>query len=149
MPNPVLAVAGNLTADPEVRFTPAGVAVARFTVAFTPRVMRNNEWTDGDPSFYDCTAWRQLAEQIAANFGKGARVVVLGTLGQQHWTNDAGEKRSRWVLTVEDLGASVQWANVKITKMVRRGETSPDDPWATASTARPEAPVSDDDEPPF
>lgn len=160
--NVEIAFAGNLTDDPELRFTPSGAAVARFSVAVNRRV-RNaaGEWMDADPSFYQVTAWRQLAENVAESLRRGARVVVTGTLNQRHWETDAGEKRHTWQVTAEDVGASMAWATVAVRKTVRGGAVAPDDPWATASSFRaPEPDRADphaaggdpqpaDDEPPF
>ncbi|WP_266655577.1 single-stranded DNA-binding protein [Streptomyces sp. NBC_01549] len=149
---------GNLVDDPELRFTPAGVPVARFTVASTPRTFDRdtNTWRDGEPTFLDCSAWRQLAENLAGSLSKGARVVAAGRLRTDRWETPEGEKRSRMVLDVDDVGASMTFATVTITRTTRPApprETAPDDPWATASPVRPAAPVDDADdsaaEPPF
>ncbi|MET8788365.1 single-stranded DNA-binding protein [Streptomyces sp. NPDC004589] len=141
-----LTVIGNLVDDPELRFTAAGVAVARFTVASTPRVFDRdaNTWRDGEPTFLDCSAWRQLAENLAGSVSKGARVVVAGRLRTDRWESPEGEKRSRMVLDVDDVGASMTFATVTITRTARPlppRETAPDDPWATASPVRPAAPA--------
>ncbi|MEV5646383.1 single-stranded DNA-binding protein [Streptomyces flaveolus] len=153
-----LTVIGNLVDDPELRFTAAGVAVARFTVASTPRTFDRdaNTWRDGEPTFMDCSCWRQLAENVAGSLSKGARVVVAGRLRTDRWENPDGEKRSRMVLDVDDVGASMTFATVAITRTTRPAaprETAPDDPWASASLVRPAAPVAGSDtpgeEPPF
>ena len=141
-----LTVIGNLVDDPELRFTAAGVAVARFTVASTPRVFDRdaNTWRDGEPTFMDCSAWRQLAENLAGSVSKGARVVVAGRLRTDRWESPEGEKRSRMVLDVDDVGASMTFATVTITRTARPlppRETAPDDPWATASPVRPAVPA--------
>ncbi|MFD6311009.1 single-stranded DNA-binding protein [Streptomyces nigra] len=142
-----LTVIGNLVDDPELRFTAAGVAVARFTVASTPRTFDRdaNTWRDGEPTFMDCSCWRQLAENVAGSLSKGARVVVAGRLRTDRWENPEGEKRSRMVLDVDDVGASMTFATVAITRTSRpvpAREIAPDDPWATASPIRPAAPVA-------
>ncbi|MET9915275.1 single-stranded DNA-binding protein [Streptomyces sp. NPDC006476] len=155
-----LTVIGNLVDDPELRFTAAGVPVARFTVASTPRTFdrETNAWRDGEPTFMDCSAWRQLAENLAGSVSKGARVVVAGRLRTDRWETPEGEKRSRMVLDVDDVGASMTFATVTITRTTRPippRETAPDDPWATASPVRPAAPVDGGEgegpsaEPPF
>ncbi|MFB7293594.1 single-stranded DNA-binding protein [Actinacidiphila glaucinigra] len=143
-----LTVIGNLVDDPELRFTPAGVPVARFTVASTPRSFdrETNTWRDGEPTFLDCSAWRQLAENLAESVTKGARVVVAGRLRTDRWETPEGEKRSRMVLDVDDVGASMTFATVTIARTTRPAaphrETAPDDPWATASPHRPTTPTA-------
>ena len=153
-----LTVIGNLVDDPELRFTPAGVPVARFTVASTPRTFDRdtNTWRDGEPTFLDCSAWRQLAENLAGSLTKGARVVAAGRLRTDRWETPEGEKRSRMVLDVDDVGASMTFATVTITRTTRPApprEIAPDDPWATASPVRLATPVDGADdsaaEPPF
>uniref|UniRef100_UPI003F495AED single-stranded DNA-binding protein n=1 Tax=Streptomyces sp. CA-141956 TaxID=3240051 RepID=UPI003F495AED len=137
-----LTITGNLVDNPELRFTAAGVPVARFTVAFTPRTYdrETNAWRDGEPTFLDCSAWRQLAENLAASLTKGARVVVTGRLRTDRWETPEGEKRSRMVLDVDDAGASLAFATLTVTRTTRTvppQQTAPDDPWATASPHRP------------
>jgi single-strand DNA-binding protein len=139
-----LTVIGNLVDDPELRFTPAGVPVARFTVASTPRTFDReaNAWQDGEPTFLDCSAWRQLAENLTESLAKGARVVVAGRLRTDRWETPEGEKRSRMVMDVDDVGASMTFATVSITRTTRSApprDAAPDDPWATASRTRPPA----------
>ena len=138
-----VTVIGNLVDDPELRFTGSGVAVARFTVASTPRTFdrETNVWRDGEPTFLDCSAWRQLAENLANSLAKGARVVVAGRLRTDRWESAEGEKRSRMVLDVDDVGASMAFATVTITRTTRSGaarEGAPDDVWASASRTRPQ-----------
>lgn len=147
-----LTVIGNLVDDPELRFTSAGVAVARFTVASTPRTFDRDTgaWRDGEPTFLDCSCWRQLAENAAGSLSKGARVVVAGRLRTDRWESPEGEKRSRMVLDADDVGASMTFATVTITRTTRPAlprETAPGDPWATASPVRPAAPVGGTDTP--
>jgi len=145
-----ITVVGNLTGDPELRFTPQGVAVARLTVAVNPRWFdkASNEWKDGDPSFYRVTAWRQLAEHAAESLTKGARVIVTGSIAQRAWEDDAGEKRSSWDVTADALGPDLAYATATVKRMQRaagaREQTPPDDPWAAGTTEPPA-----DDEPPF
>ncbi|MET7458352.1 single-stranded DNA-binding protein [Streptomyces sp. NPDC005574] len=143
-----LTVIGNLVDDPELRFTPAGVPVARFTVASTPRVFdrETNSSRDGESTFLDCTAWRQLAENVAESASKGARLVVAGRLRTDRWETPEGERRSRMVLDVDDVGASMTFATVTISRTPRAApprESAPDDPWTTASTVRPDVPADD------
>jgi single-strand DNA-binding protein len=147
-----ITVVGNLTGDPELRYTPAGVALAKFTVASTPRVFdrAKNEYRDGDPLFLTCTAWRELAEHAAESLSKGARVVVVGRLRLSRWENDEGEKRSAYGLDVDEVGPSLRFATAKVQKMSRNragadGFTpadAPADAWSTASPTAPAASAS-------
>ncbi|MFJ3762781.1 single-stranded DNA-binding protein [Streptomyces sp. NPDC090080] len=151
-----LTVIGNLVEDPELRFTAAGVAVARFTVASTPRTFDRdaNTWRDEEPTFMDCSCSRRTWPGPCQ---RGARVVVAGRLRTDRWENPEGEKRSRMVLDVDDVGASMTFATETITRTTRPvppRETAPDDPWASASPIRPAAPAAGPDgtpgeEPPF
>ena len=144
-----ITVTGNLTGDPELRFTPQGVAMVKFTVASTPRTFdrTKNEWADGDPLFLNCTAWRDLAEHIAESLAKGTRVVVTGRLRLSRWETPEGEKRSAYGLDVDEVGPSLRFATAKVQKMSRAragdGFTPadvPDDTWsAAAPAARPAA----------
>lgn len=129
-----LTIVGRLTDDPKLTFTPNGTARAVFTVAFNPRRYdkQAGEWIDGDPSFYECLAWRQLAENIAESIAKGDRVVVTGRFSQRHWTDSqTNQKRSAWGLEVDDIGASMVSATVTVKRKSARsnGRTSADDPW--------------------
>ncbi|MEV0570202.1 single-stranded DNA-binding protein [Dactylosporangium sp. NPDC050588] len=141
-----MTVVGNLTADPELRYTGAGVAMARFTVASTPRVRDKdtNAYKDGEPLFLTCTAWRAVAEHLAESLTKGARVVVVGRLRQSRWEDDKGEKRSMIQLDVDEVGPSLRFATAKVVKLNRSsggdGFTPAfdgDDAWASASAERP------------
>ncbi|MFF5227468.1 single-stranded DNA-binding protein [Dactylosporangium sp. NPDC000521] len=140
-----MTVVGNLTADPELRYTSAGVAMARFTVASTPRVRdkETNEYRDGEPLFLTCTAWRAVAEHLAESLTKGARVVVVGRLRQSRWEDDKGEKRSMIQLDVDEVGPSLRFATAKVVKLNRSGGDGftpafdGDDAWASASAERP------------
>ena len=102
----VITVVGNLTGDPELRFTPAGAAVANFTVASTPRTFDKNanEWKDGDTLFMRCSIWREAAENVAESLTKGMRVVVQGRLVQRSYETREGEKRTVVELQVEEIG---------------------------------------------
>jgi single-strand DNA-binding protein len=151
----VITVVGNLTDDPELRFTSSGAAVANFTVASTPRFFdkQTNDWKDGDALFLRCSVWRQAAENVAESLTKGARVIVQGRLKQRSYETREGEKRTVYELDVDEVGPSLRYATTKVSKVSRSGaggggfggqaESSPpaDDPWATAPAT--------DDEPPF
>src|SRR5262245_29429918 len=138
-----VTVVGNLTADPELRYTNEGAALVKFTVGSTPRVLdrTSNEFRDGDPLFLTCTAWRDLAEHIAESLSKGARVVVTGRLRLSRWETDDGEKRSTYGLDVDDIGPSLRFATAKVLRLTRTGGRgappaevmSPDDPWQSAT----------------
>ncbi|HZP54082.1 single-stranded DNA-binding protein [Actinocrinis sp.] len=119
----VITVVGNLTDDPELRFTPSGAAVASFTVASTPRTFdrATNEWKDGDALFLRCSIWRQAAENVAESLTKGMRVVVQGRLRQRSYETREGEKRTVVELDVEEVGPSLKYATAKVTKASRGG----------------------------
>ncbi len=119
----VITVVGNLTSDPELRFTPSGAAVANFTVASTPRAFdkNSNEWKDGEALFLRCTVWRQAAENVAESLHRGAAVIVQGRLKQRSFETKEGEKRTVIELDVEEVGPSLKWATAKVTKASRGG----------------------------
>ncbi len=150
-----LTITGNLCDIPELRVTPAGVALCKFAVASTPRVFdkASGQYKDGDPLFMTCTAWRDLAEHVAESLTKGARVIVTGRLKLSRWDTPEGEKRSAYGLDVDEVGPSLRFATATVKKLARSGagpgsDTAPaDDPWATAAPARSTAALSD--EPPF
>jgi len=148
MNEPTTTITGNLTADPELRFTTAGQAAASFTIASTPRYRdtASGEWKDGETWFVRCTAWRDLGTNIAECLAKGTAVVATGRLRSRSWEADDGAKRTAVEMTVDDLGPSLRRALTKITKAVREHPAPngqpPADPWA--SEARPAQ-----DEPPF
>jgi single-strand DNA-binding protein len=154
----VITVVGNLTADPELRFTPSGAAVAKFGLASTPRTLdkATNEWKDGDTLFLNCSVWRQMAENVAESLTRGARVIASGRLRQRSYETKEGEKRTVFELEVDEIGPSLKMATAKVNKMSRSGggfgaggAASPaDDPWASATPAAA-VPASFDDEPPF
>jgi len=114
---------GNVTKDPELRYTGGGVAVVDFTVAVTPRSFNKdtNEWEDGKTSFWPCTAWRELAENIAATFSKGMRVLVSGEATIDSWDDEDGNKRSKPVIQVDSAGPELKYATAAVTR-VKRGE---------------------------
>lgn len=122
-----ITIIGNLTADPELRFTPSGAAVANFSVAVNTRRFdkRTSEWTDAEPTFWRCTIWRQPAENLAESLTRGMRVVLIGRIETRTWEDrSTGEKRTANEIQVEEIGASVAFATVKVTKVDRSGRTS-------------------------
>src|ERR687887_2255737 len=116
-----ITVVGNLTDDPELRFTPSGAAVAKFRVASTPRFMdkASGEWKDGEPLFLSCTVWRQAAENVAESLQRGSRVIVSGRLRQRSYETKEGEKRTVIELEVDEIGPSLRYATAKVQKMSR------------------------------
>jgi single-strand DNA-binding protein len=119
-----ITVVGNLVADPELRFTPAGQPVATFRVASTPRVMdrATNEWKDGDSLFLTCNVWRQAAENAAESLTRGMRVIVTGRLKQRNYETKEGEKRTVYEVEVDDVGPSLRNASAKVNR-VSRGDS--------------------------
>jgi single-strand DNA-binding protein len=158
-----ITVIGNLTDDPELRFTPSGAAVAKFRVASTPRFLdkQTNEWKDGEPLFLSCNIWRQAAENVAESLQRGARVIVTGRLRQRSYETREGEKRTVYELEVDEIGPSLRYATAKVQKMQRSsgggfgsggsggsgGGGMSDDPWASAAPAGGSGGF--DEEPPF
>jgi len=164
-----ITIIGNLTDDPELRFTPNGAAVANFTVASTPRFLdkTTNEWKDGDALFLRCSIWRQAAENVAESLTRGARVIVSGRLKQRSYETKEGEKRTVYEVEVDEVGPSLKYATAKVNKIQRTGGggggfgggapsgggggggfgggAPAEDPWAAAGPAGPAA----SDEPPF
>ncbi len=134
-----VTIVGNLTADPELRFTPSGAAVANFTVASTTRLIdkQTNEWKDGDTVFMRCAVWRQYAENVAESLTRGSRVIVTGRLKQRSYETKEGEKRTVVELDVDDVGPALKTATAKVTKVARQGGgggfggAPSDDPWAS------------------
>ncbi len=118
-----ITVAGNLVDDPELRFTPAGQAVARFRVASTPRFRDNatGEWKDGDSLFLTCNVWRQAAEHVAESLTRGMRVIVSGRLRQRSYETKEGEKRTVYEVEVDDVGPSLRNASAKVSRAARSG----------------------------
>jgi len=119
----VITVIGNLTGDPELRFTPSGAAVANFTVASTPRTFdrQSNEWKDGDTLFMRCSIWREAAENVAESLTKGMRVIAQGRLVQRSYETREGEKRTVVELQVDEIGPSLRYASAKVTRAQRSG----------------------------
>jgi len=145
----VITVVGNLTADPELRFTPSGAAVASFTIASTPRTFdrTSNEWKDGEALFLRCSIWRQAAENVAESLTRGMRVVATGRLKQRSFETREGEKRTVIELDVDEVGPSLRYASAKVNR-TQRGSTSggfgssggdapaqSEDPWSAAAPA--------------
>ncbi|MGO1664118.1 MAG: single-stranded DNA-binding protein [Micrococcaceae bacterium] len=120
---PQLTLIGNLTADPELRFTASGQAVTNFTVASTPRTFnrQQNEWVDGETLFVRCSVWREMAEHVAESLTKGMRVVVTGRLAARSFETRDGEKRTNWELDVDEVGPSLRYATAKVTRTPRPG----------------------------
>jgi single-strand DNA-binding protein len=169
----VITVIGNLTADPELRFTPSGAAVANFTVASTPRTFdrQTNEWKDGEALFLRCNIWREAAENVAESLTRGARVIASGRLKQRSFETREGEKRTVVELEVDEIGPSLRYATAKVNKASRSGgggggfgggggsrqpaaepqsgggSAGGDDPWGSAPASGSFA--GGDDEPPF
>lgn len=113
---PVITVVGNLTDDPELRFTPSGAAVANFTVAQTPRRKEGDEWVDGEASFFRCAVWRQYAENVAESLQKGMQVVVTGRLRTRYWEDRDGNKRNSMEVDVDDIGPCLRFATAKVQR---------------------------------
>src|ERR1700761_1279797 len=121
----VITVVGNLTADPELRFTPSGAAVASFTIASTPRTLdrATNEWKDGDALFLRCSVWRQAAENVAESLTRGSRVIVQGRLRQRSYETREGEKRTVVEMEVDEVGPSLRYATAKVNRTQRGSST--------------------------
>jgi single-strand DNA-binding protein len=143
-----ITIVGNLTADPELRFTPSGAAVANFTVASTPRTFdrQSNEWKDGETLFMRCSIWRDAAENIAESLHRGTRVIATGRLKSRSYDTKEGEKRTVIELDVDEVGPSLRYASAKVTKAERggsgggfggggQGGAPQADPWATGGSA--------------
>ncbi|RCG20782.1 single-stranded DNA-binding protein [Streptomyces diacarni] len=144
-----ITIIGNLTDDPELKFTTSGAALARFTVASTPRQFdrESGQYKDGTAMFMRCSAWRGLAENIAASLAKGHRVVVSGRLRQHNWQTPEGDNRSMLAMEVDEIGPSLRFATaqpVKATGETKKAAAPADDAWNTGGN-RPAA----GDEPPF
>lgn len=119
----VITVIGNLTNDPELRFTPSGAAVANFTIASTPRTFdrQTNEWKDGETLFLRASLWREAAENVAESLTKGTRVVAQGRLKARTYETREGEKRTSYELDIDEIGPSLRYATAKVTKSSRSG----------------------------
>jgi single-strand DNA-binding protein len=147
-----ITLVGNLTADPELRFTPSGAAVANFTVASTPRTFdrQTNEWRDGDAMFLNCAVWRQAAENVAESLQKGMRVIVQGRLKSRSYETREGERRTVFEIDVDEIGPALKYATAKVSRNASGGQGGGrsssggsgggggnygDDPWATGGSA--------------
>jgi len=145
-----ITLVGNLTADPELRFTPSGAAVANFTVASTPRTFdrQTNEWRDGDAMFLNCAVWRQAAENVAESLQKGMRVIVQGRLRSRSYETREGERRTVFEVDVDEIGPALKYATAKVSRNTGSGQggggRAPagsggsggnygEDPWATGA----------------
>ena len=159
----VITVVGNLTADPELRYTQNGLAVANFTIASTPRTFdrQANEWKDGEALFLRASVWREFAEHVAGSLTKGSRVIAQGRLKQRSYETKEGEKRTSMELEIDEIGPSLRYATAKVTRASRGegggggggfsgggggggfggGGGGASDPWST--------PAGPSDEPPF
>jgi single-strand DNA-binding protein len=137
-----ITLVGNLTADPELRFTGSGRAVASFTVASTPRLLdkAKNEWKDGETLFLRCSLWGQPGENAAESLIRGTRVILTGRLKQRSWEKD-GEKRTSYEVDVDEIGPSLRNATAKVNRTSRQGgqggNNMPDDPWASGAFQAP------------
>ncbi|MHA7220359.1 single-stranded DNA-binding protein [Arthrobacter sp. MDT1-48-3] len=122
----VITVIGNLTADPELRFTPSGSAVANFTIASTPRTFdrQSNDWKDGETLFLRCNVWRESAENVAETLTKGTRVIAQGRLKSRSYDTKEGEKRTIMELEVDEVGPSLRYASAKVTRTQRNNSTN-------------------------
>ena len=143
--NQVMLV-GNLTDDPELRFTPGGAAVANFRLAVTPRVREGDSWKDGETSFFRVNVWRQQAENVAETLQKGARCIVVGRLRTRSWETPEGEKRSVTEVEADEIGPSLKFATAKVERASRSGSGGGD--WA-GSAAGASKGGQFNDEPPF
>jgi single-strand DNA-binding protein len=140
----VITVIGNLTSDPELRFTPSGAAVANFTVASTPRTFdrQSQEWKDGEALFLRCNVWRQVAENVAESLTRGSRVIVSGRLKQRSFDTKEGEKRTVIELEVDEIGPSLRYATAQVTRAASgssgggqsRAQVA-DEPWSTPGSS--------------
>lgn len=158
-----ITIVGNLTDDPELRFTPSGQAVVKFSVAVNRQRFnrQTNVWEDAGTDFHRVTAWQYLAQNIAETLTKGSRVLVFGELRQSHWTDEkTQDKKSGWDVTASAVGPELTFATAVVTKSAKTGGiargAAPDDPWATGSKERPTAAAGApaarggySDEPPF
>jgi len=141
----IITVVGNLTADPELRYTQGGLAVANFTIASTPRTFdrQTNDWKDGDALFLRASCWREFAEHVAGSLTKGSRVVATGRLKQRNYDDRDGNKRTSIELEVDEIGPSLRYATAQVTRASGggggRGQVSggaaAEEPWAASAPA--------------
>jgi single-strand DNA-binding protein len=143
----VITVVGNLTADPELRFTQSGLPVANFTIASTPRNFdrQANEWKDGEALFLRASVWREFAEHVAGSLSKGMRVVATGRLKQRSYQDKDGNNRTAIELEVDEIGPSLRYATAQVTRAAAGGGQSPaqpqaqQEPWSAPSAAAADA----------
>ena len=161
----IITVVGNLTADPELRYTQTGLAVANFTIASTPRTFDRaaNDWKDGEALFLRASCWREFAEHVAGSLTKGSRVVATGRLKQRSYETKEGEKRTAIELEIDEIGPSLRYATAQVTRASSSGAGGgggrsqgavADEPWSTSGPAAESgdvwnAPGSYSDETPF
>jgi single-strand DNA-binding protein len=140
----VITVVGNLTSDPELRYTQNGLAVANFTIASTPRTFdrQANEWKDGEALFLRASVWREFAEHVAGSLTKGSRVIAQGRLKQRSYETKEGEKRTTMELEIDEIGPSLRYATASLTRAQSSGPRSggapaggSDEPWAPSAPA--------------
>jgi single-strand DNA-binding protein len=117
----IVTVVGNITADPELRFTQSGAAVANFTVVKNNRTKQGDQWVDGEPDFYRVNVWRTLAENVSESLRKGDRVIVSGKLQSRSYETREGEKRTSWEITADAVGPDLRWATAQVRKADRQG----------------------------
>jgi single-strand DNA-binding protein len=146
-----VTVVGNLTDDPELRFTPQGVAVANFRVAVSPRFKdANGQWKDGDTSYFRINCWRQLAENVAETLTRGSRTIIVGRLKMRQWETQEGEKRTVVEIEADEVGPSLKWATAKVERTSRGGgggaQSGGGDDWGGADAP---APMPAEEEVPF
>jgi single-strand DNA-binding protein len=159
----IITVVGNLTSDPELRYTQSGQAVANFTIASTPRTLdrQTNEWKDGEALFLRASCWREFAEHVAGSLTKGSRVIAQGRLKQRSYETKEGEKRTSIELEIDEIGPSLRYATAQVTRAssgaggggggASRGQVA-DQPWAASAPAGGDVwntPGSYNDETPF
>ena len=146
---------GNLTDDPELRFTPNGAAVANFRLAVTPRVREGDQWRDGETSFFRINVWRQQAENIAETLQKGTRCIVVGRLRTRSWETPEGEKRSVTEVEADEVGPSLKFATAKVERSSRgggsggSGGSGSSGEWSGGSGGNSKGGGQFNDEPPF
>lgn len=143
-----ITLIGNLTMDPELRFTPSGVAMARIGIAVNRRYQRNGEWQE-DTSFFYGTCWREQAEQVAESLQKGMRVIISGRLQQRTWEDKEGQRREAVEIQIDEIGPSLRWATATVNKTQRQGGGD----WSSENRQPAAAPTARDefgpDEAPF
>jgi single-strand DNA-binding protein len=138
-----VTIVGNLTADPELRFTPSGAAVATFAIAESSRVKENGEWKDGPATFWRCEIWNDAAENLAESLKRGMRVIAVGETHQRTFETKAGESRTVTEVKVSEIGPSLKWATARPEKALRStkpaaaGRPVEDDPWGTNTSEAP------------